>query len=33
MTAMSKLNPILAGSAASIDAYQQVISQTSQAVA
>ena len=30
---MSKLNPILAGSAASIDAYQQVISQTSQAVA
>ncbi len=30
---MSKLNPILAGSAASIDAYQQVISQASQAVA
>ena len=30
---MSKLNPILAGSAQSIDAYQQAIAQTSQAVA
>jgi L-2,4-diaminobutyrate decarboxylase len=29
---MSTLNPILAGSAQSIEAYQQVIEQTSQAV-
>ncbi|MFT3647849.1 pyridoxal phosphate-dependent decarboxylase family protein [Klebsiella pneumoniae] len=32
MTAMSTLNPILAGSAQSVEAYQQVIEQTSQAV-
>ena len=30
---MSKLNPILAGSPQSIEAYQQAIAQTSQAVA
>ncbi|VFS72431.1 L-2,4-diaminobutyrate decarboxylase [Raoultella terrigena] len=30
---MSQLNPILAGSPQSIEAYQQVIAQTSQAVA
>ena len=30
---MSTLNPILAGSAQSVEAYQQVIEQTSQAVA
>ncbi len=29
---MSTLNPILAGSAQSVEAYQQVIEQTSQAV-
>ncbi|MDU3362014.1 MAG: aspartate aminotransferase family protein [Klebsiella sp.] len=32
MTTMSTLNPILAGSAQSVEAYQQVIEQTSQAV-
>ena len=32
MTAMSTLNPILAGSAQSVEAYQQVIEQTSRAV-
>ncbi|MCS5946709.1 hypothetical protein LNP25_24800 [Klebsiella variicola subsp. variicola] len=32
VTTMSTLNPILAGSAQSVEAYQQVIEQTSQAV-